>query len=333
MSSQVYIVNYGPEYAERHFAFATKMFGDRRKRRNADYLYWKFRGKQNQELSSFKLAIIDGMIVGQFGQIPVEVNVDNQIIDAQWACDLVVDPDYRGKGVAKLLYDAAHKNKKLTLGSNPSPAAEISMLRSGYKKLKSSNKQFIPLNLGLPLRMKGVKVDFLDDVKNPFLKMYAAKKYSRKFKELDILKENHQELFQLNTKDQVFINRSEDFKEWRLTSFKDYYPDVKLYNLVNTKTYYSGYYNGKIYFITDLYLDNEADFSSVINHILGYIPHDAGRIRFQNNSNGKVLGSKLTTIKYGTETSIIYFTENKEIDNLLKDKYFYYTHQDSDENI
>ena len=333
MSSQVEIVNYSPEYEDKHFDFATKMFGNRRKRRNADYLYWKFRGEQNQELKSFKIAMIDGVIVGQFGLIPVEVNAGNQIIDAQWACDLVVDPEYRGKGIAKLLYQAAHDEKELTLGSDPSPAAEISMLRAGYRKLKSSNKQFIPLNLGLPLRMKGISINFLDTIKNPFLKIYSAKKFKREFKELDILKEDHEELFQLSDKDQVFIDRSEGFKKWRFTQFKDYYPGVKLYRLANSKTHYSGYHHGDIYFITDIFLEKENDFYFIINHILKYIPTNIERIRFLNNSSNKILGSKLTTIKYGTETSIIYFTENKEIDNLLKDRYFYYTHQDSDENI
>lgn len=333
MNSQVEIVNYSPEYEERHFAFATKMFGNRRKRRNADYLYWKFRGEQNKELKSLKLATIDNVIVGQFGVIPIEVNVGNQIIDAQWACELIVDPDYRGKGVAKLLYQAAHDQKELTLGSDPSPAAEISMLRAGYKKLKSSNKQFIPIFLGLPLKMKGINVSFLDQVRNPFLKFYTSKKYSAAFKELNILEADHKQMFQLNENNQIFIERSLDFKDWRFTSFKDYYPNVRLFNLENTKTFYSGYYHGDIYFITDFILESETHFPYLIHHILNYIPSNIERIRFLNNTDKKVLGSKLTTIKYRTETSIIYFTKNKDIDRLLNDKYFYYTHQDSDENI
>ena len=333
MKSQVEIKNYGPKLEKKHFDFATKMYGGRRKRRNSDYLYWKFRGKPDTEMHSLKLALIDGVVVGQLGLIPCKVNIGNEIIDTQWACDLIVDLDYRGKGIAKLLYDAAHAQKAITLGSDPSPSAEISMLRAGYKKLNSSNKQFIPIYLGLPLRMKGIKVKLLDKLRNPFLKTYSKSKHKKNFKEIDIININHKQAFQLDSANQVFIERDESFKNWRLTSFKNYYPGVKMYNLEGTKTYYSGYYLGDIYFITDFYLEKESHFQSIIRHILNYIPKNIERIRFQNNTSDKLLGSKLTTIKYSTYTSIIYYTKDLEIENKIQNKYFYYTHQDTDENI
>lgn len=333
MNQDIKIVNYGPAFEKAHYEFATKMFGNRRKRRNPDYIYWKFRGNQDRELSSFKLAVADGVIIGQLGLIPCEIDLGDEIVDSQWACDLMVSPDFRGKGVAKLLYDSAHNQKEITLGSDPSPSAEISMLRAGYKKLKSSNKQFIPIYLGLPLRMKGIKINFLDEIKNPFLSIFLKKKNIASFKEIDIIKANHQDLFQTNKKNQVSIARSESFKKWRYSSFKDYYPGVKLFNLNETKTYFSGYHHGKIYFITDLFLEEENHFNKAINYILNLIPKEIERIRFQNNISNDVMGSKLAVVKYRTETSIIYFTKNKNIESKISDKYFYYTHQDSDENI
>ncbi len=333
MKSEVVIKNYGPALEKKHYEFATKMYGKRRKRRNPDYLYWKFRGQPNTELPSLKLALIGNEVVGQLGLIPCKLNIGNEIIDTQWACDLIVDLDYRGKGIAKLLYDAAHQQKEITLGSDPSPSAEISMLRAGYKKLKSSNKQFIPIYLGLPLRMKGIKVKALDKLRNPFLKTYSKSKYKKHFKEINIINTNHKITFKLDRTNQVFIERDLSFKTWRFSPFKDYYPGVKMFNLNDTKTYYSGYYLGDIYFITDFFLEKENHFQNIINHILGYIPKNIERIRFQNNTNDNLLGSKLTTIKYRTYTSIIYYTKNSEIENKIGDKYFYYTHHDTDENI
>lgn len=333
MNKAIEIVNYSPAFEEQHYSFATRMFGNRRKRRNPDYLYWKFRGKQGEELSSFKLALSDGKIVGQLGLIPCKLNLNGQIVESQWACDLVVDPDFRGKGVAKLLYQAAHDQKPITLGSDPSPAAEKSMIRAGYRKLKSSNKQFIPIFLGLPLRMKGVNLKILDNVRNPFLKLYTKNKFKSDFKQLDIIKTDHQEIFQLQSENQIFIERDDSFKKWRFCSFKDYYPDVKLYQLVGKKTYYSGYHHGDLYFITDLQLEDAVHFNHIINHILSYVPSNIERIRFLNNENDELLGSKLNTIKYRTETSIIYYTESEEIGQSVKGRYFYYTHQDSDENV
>ena len=327
------IVNYSPTYEKRHFEFATRMFGKRRKRRNPDYIYWKFRGKPGKELPSFKLAIEKGEIIGQLALIPCFLKVGTNSIATQWACDLMVDPAYRGKGVAKLLYEAAHQQKPITLGSDPSPSAEKSMLRSGYKKLKSSTKQFIPIYLGVPLQMKGLPHQFLKSVQNPFLSVYKQNKYKREFQQLDIINENHHELFHMKSDNHLRIQVDESFKNWRFREFKDYYPGVKLFNLTGTKTYFSGYYHGNIYFITDLELDNSKDFYSIVNFILSFLPEKIDRIRFQNNIHSKKLGSQLTTIEYSTKTSIIYYTQDEVLENSIQNKYFYYTHQDSDENI
>jgi GNAT superfamily N-acetyltransferase len=327
------IVNYSPKYEQQHFEFATKLFGKRRKRRNSDYIYWKFRGEPNKELSSFKLALAEGEISGQVGLVPCLLKFENTFNETQWVCDIMVDPNYRGKGVAKQLYDEAHLQKPITLGSDPSPSAEKSLMRSGYKKLESSTKQFIPIYLGVPLQMKGLPYQFLKSVKNPFLSVYRQKKYKREFKQLEILNENHHELFHMQSQNDLRIQVDESFKKWRFKKFKDYYPGVKLFNLVSTKTYFSGYHHGNIYFITDLELENDKDFYAIINFILSFLPEKIDRIRFQNNNHSKKLGSVLTTIEYSTKTSIIYFTEDKALDKSLKGRYFYYTHQDSDENL
>ncbi|WP_083925453.1 GNAT family N-acetyltransferase [Psychroflexus tropicus] len=327
------IVNYSPTYEKQHFEFATRMFGKRRKRRNPDYIYWKFRGEPGKELPSFKLAVEKGEIIGQLGLIPCYLKVGMKSIATQWACDLMVDPAYRGKGVAKLLYESAHQQKPITLGSDPSPSAEKSMLRSGYKKLKSSTKQFIPIYLGVPLQMKGLPYKFIKSVKNPFLSVYRQTKYKREFQQLDIINENHHDLFHTKTANDLRIQVDDNFKNWRFREFKDYYPGVKLYNLSGTKTYFSGYHHGHIYFITDLELENSKDFYSIINFILSFLPENIDRIRFQNNIHSKKLGSQLTTIEYSTKTSIIYYTKDNVLEKSIQKKYFYYTHQDSDENI
>jgi GNAT superfamily N-acetyltransferase len=329
----IQIVNYSPEYEEQHFEFATKMFGKRRKRRNADYIYWKFRGNQSESLPGLKLAIENGEIIGQLGLIPCLLKVGNESIETQWACDLVVDKAYRGKGVASRLYDVAHKEKRITLGSNPSPSAEKSMLRSGYKKLKSSSKQFIPIYLGVPLQMKGLPHKFLKTVQNPFLGVYKQKKYKRNFESLDIFDIDHDQIFKKREEDNLSILVDESFKNWRFNKFKDYYPGIKLFRLSFTTTFFSGYYHGNIYLITDFHLEKQEHFYSIINFILSFISGNIERIKFQNNLNSKKLGSLLTTIEYSTKTSIIYFTEDKNLSDHIMNKSFYYTHQDSDENI
>jgi hypothetical protein len=181
--------------------------------------------------------------------------------------------------------------------------------------------------------MKGLPYQFLKSVQNPFLSVYRQKKYKREFQQLDIINENHHDLFHMKSDNELRIQVDESFKNWRFREFKDYYPGVKLFNLTGTKTHFSGYYHGHIYFITDLELENSRDFYSIINFILSFLPEKIDRIRFQNNIHSKKLGSQLTTIEYSTKTSIIYYTQDEVLEKSIQNKYFYYTHQDSDENL
>jgi|GEM_PF-2266618 GNAT superfamily N-acetyltransferase len=329
------IKNYCPELEQAHFEFASKMFGERRKRRNSDYIYWKFRGVQGKELKSFKLAIIENKVIGQFGVIPCTLNIDGKSINAQWACDLMVDAAYRGKGIAKMLYDAAHKERILTLGSNPSPAAQISMTSNGYKQLKSSEAYFIPIYMSIPLQMKGLHLRFLNGVKNPFLRLYRKSSIINLFEEIDIDELSHDKIFRRSAKRALNIEIDHEFKNWRFKQFKDYYPGIKAYKLRNKETYFSGYFNGRTYFITDCYVSDVVDYNLIVAFILKINEKNKLElIRFMNNDTSLVFSRlKLILIKYSTPNSIIYYTKDKTINKMMENRTFYYTYQDSDENI
>jgi len=329
------IKNYCLELEEAHYKFATRMFGGRRKRRNSDYIYWKFKGKRGRELPNVKLAIKGNDVIGLFAAIPCKLKIGDTIVDAQWACHLIVDKAYRGKGVASLLYEALHKECVLTLGSNPSPSAEKSMIKDGYKKLKSSDKYFIPINIGVPFRIKGYPIKFLDNIKNPFLNVYMKKNILNKFEEVDIFKLDHELIFLRNTSERISISVDTEFKNWRFTPFKDYYPGIKAYKLKNKSTYFTGYINGKTYFITDFIVENKRDFNAIIALILEIIKNtNVEVIRFFNNDKELKMGVfKPIMIKYSTPNLIIYYTLKDNIENLVRGNAFYYTMQDSDENI
>ncbi|WP_010663968.1 GNAT family N-acetyltransferase [Marinilabilia salmonicolor] len=332
----VEIVNYSPEYEKVHYEFASVMFGTRRKRRNPDYIYWKFRGRKGTEMPSFKLAILNGEVVGQLGLIPCKLLVDNEIIEAQWACDLMVHKNCRGKGIAAKLYENAHVQKILTLGSDPSPAAEISMLRNGYKKTLSAHRYFIPYHIGTPLKMKGININALNKVKNPFLNFFSVKEVSSLFQMLEISPERLNDIFKDRFKSNrlsVYIDQA--FYQWRYFSFKDYYPGIKVFQLKGHETYFSGYYMGGTFFITDLQLSDKRHITKIISFILEKgkgMP--LNRINFLNNEKEMRFHElKPVAIKYKTDTIIIYYTENLELAQKISQRYFYYTLRDSDENI
>lgn len=57
-------------------------------------------------------------IAGQLAAIPVEVNVGGDTHTAIWILDLIVDPDFRRRGIAQKLVQAAEKYCPLILGVN-----------------------------------------------------------------------------------------------------------------------------------------------------------------------------------------------------------------------
>lgn len=330
------IVNYSPEYEEAHYKFASLMFGPRRKRRNPDYIYWKFRGEVGAEMPSLKLAVSDGEVVGQLGVIPCKIRLDNEVVDSQWACDLMVQENYRGKGIAARLYEKAHAQKVLTLGSNPSPSAEISMLRNGYNKMPGPQKYFVPYHIGTPLRMKGINVNLFNKTRNPFLSSFLKKDAASFFRELDVTLEELNSVFVGdNLSEAVSVYVDKDFFRWRYLGFKDYYPGIKLYKMEGEETYFSGYFMGGTYFITDLKLAEVRHMTKIISFIL-----EMGKemkwhgIKFLNNDLTKNFPFlRSVAIKYSTDTVIIFHTEKSEIKEKMDKLYFYYTLKDSDENI
>ena len=113
--SKIQIVYYGKKWEESHQKFAKKYYNNRRKRVIPEYIYWKFRSKKEIDTELFLLAISDNEVVGQLGLIPCRIILKSKVFDAHWACDLMVDKKFRGKGIAPSLYTEAMRKKILFL--------------------------------------------------------------------------------------------------------------------------------------------------------------------------------------------------------------------------
>ena len=157
------IVPYQPDLEQAHIDFATQ-YWNKKRRFTPEYIYWKFRGTPNKELWSFLLAVVDNKVIGQLGLVPCKVKLGDHIYEAQWACDLMVDHTYRGKSVAKFLYETAHRLKPITLGSDPSPAAFKSMTKAGYRRLEGPIKFILPVSIGKTLQLKTNRFAFLNNL-------------------------------------------------------------------------------------------------------------------------------------------------------------------------
>ncbi len=146
-NNKVEILNYSDEFVVLHEEFAKKFWPDKRRRRIESYNRWKFRGPAKGTVNGHLLAVYENKIVGQIGAIPVELKNRDQIYDAQWICDLMVDSGHRGLGIgSRLIQTAMMRDKIITLGNNPSEKAQSVMEKKGFRQLKSGRTMIYPLN-------------------------------------------------------------------------------------------------------------------------------------------------------------------------------------------
>ena len=328
------IVPYGPKWEQAHIAFATK-YWTKSRRKIPEYIYWKFRGEPSTEISSFILAVENDTVIGQLGLIPVNIQVEDGVYETQWACDLMVDIAYRGKGVAKLLYDFAHSQKIITVGCDPSPAASASMQKNGYDIMSAAWKCFLPMNLNEITKLKKRNYKIFKNIPNPFLLFFKIldKIQPSTFKTLrtDFFEKEYKPP---SSNLYAFVVRNKSFIMWRYSHFSKFYDGFEI-RINQREIWYSGFFSKNYYYITDFRITNDINFIGIVNDIINrYKKMNLSMIRFYSNDNRLV--TKLPffgCLKFKTKSEIIYFTTDVALKSKLITKDFFYTYADSDDNI
>ena len=330
----IVIKNYTVELEDKHIDFASR-YWTKVRRKTPEYIYWKFRNKDKLKLTSFLLALDGEKVVGQLGLISCKIKIEDKFYDAQWACDLMVDKDYRGSNIANLLYERSQELKVITLGSDPSLAASKSMQKHGYKLINGPWKFFFPLNLGEIFKIKGLDYRLLYKIPNPFLILLKLLSFFLKntFKEIE---KNHYLEFEKKKegKNLIYSVYDKEFIDWRFNNFKDYYAGIKTFGNIKGCSF-SGYLNNKIFYLTDYCINKNIDFYSIISAIKTmHKSQNLSMIRFMSSTNSLTKLLQFSGfIKFRTRTQVIYYSIEPEIINLFENKEFYYTYLDSDEQI
>ena len=89
----------------------------------------------------------DSVIVGQQCGIPVQLKAGSSSVRGSWAIDLVVDPEWRMRGVAPVLSDEQAASADVALALNVSPAAYLAYRRGGWTDLGTVPLYVRPLRL------------------------------------------------------------------------------------------------------------------------------------------------------------------------------------------
>lgn len=120
--------------------------------RMSDSRFWDWHFLENPYVQTNNLPIWiaqdENKIVGQLAATPVKLKVGEELKDAIWILDLIVDSDYRGKGIAKKLVLAAEEFCPLGLGVNTNEqTAPLLLQKLGWvivDKIPRYNKLLFP---------------------------------------------------------------------------------------------------------------------------------------------------------------------------------------------
>jgi GNAT superfamily N-acetyltransferase len=144
---------------------------------------WRWQYAQNPfsrgEYLPVWTCVSDGKTIGQLGAIPLELHVGASTIHGAWAVDFRVLPEYRGKGVGKLLVKEANQHFDAFLAIGATDMSFGLFTTEGWKAVGS-----------LPYYVKIWNADAVlrDKVESSFLARLASVPLNVGFKFLDYVK-------------------------------------------------------------------------------------------------------------------------------------------------
>jgi len=336
--TDIKITPYGPEWEDAHQLFAGKHYNNRRRRVLPYYIYWKFRGEKGKPLVSFLLAVVGKEVVGQLGLVPGEVKFQDKIFEVHWACDLMVSSEFRGKGIANMLYTEG-VNRKIILASDVSPSAAVSMARFGFKELPAPRKLFFPIQLSSLTDMVYPKLTRMSRfLPNPFLwalKLRKGLKGGLQSIAIDESEIDYNWIASQQRKDRVYAVHDAKHYHWRLGAFEDFQNNGMFFQ-IKEKCFAAVRIGAHVGFIVDFYSADENLSKQIFRDIILFMKsRGATMIKFLSTDTTIIkLCKSLGFISGRNHVDIIYCSKNEEFNNVIKtDTIFEYTLIDCDENI
>jgi GNAT superfamily N-acetyltransferase len=334
--STIRIEPYQQKFEEAHIGFAKRHWSKKR-RAIPEYIYWKFRGDRSDELWSLLLLLDQDKVIGQLGLIPCVANIAGHEVDAQWACDMMLDPDYRGRNLGTNLWEYALSLRPVTLGSNPSIGASKSAMKAGYKNIYGPYKMIFPINIRETLRLKYKSIRYLN-VKNPLI-YYLHNLSRREIKEVKnaSLADIETRIFNMRKGiNMPYILHDASFLNWRGKAFESYYREPGLIAHNDGVSYLCYSKMGNHLRIFEFNATDHLKLAAMVQYMLNTSFNDevAFISVFANTHSDRIMLMRIGFIKSSKRrVHIVYGGKDEIEDKIAKAESFYYTFWDSDEYL
>jgi GNAT superfamily N-acetyltransferase len=139
-------------------AFQARNHGQRARQADPAWLAWQ---EANPQLGGSPLAAWicrrNGAIVGSQGSVPFRLKEGDQILPAAWAVDLMVEPEWRLRGVGPALTEAQTQAGELVAALGISPAAYRAYLRAGWRDLGDIPNYVRPRDVNWSVSQAGLR--------------------------------------------------------------------------------------------------------------------------------------------------------------------------------
>lgn len=119
---------------------------------------WQFvehPGRRPGDSANMVLALLDGVIAGAIGILPVRLRYRGQVIDAAYGCELFVDPDTQGHGIGQKLILEVVARYPESLWVNTPPAGARSYAKRGFDGVEPVPFFMLPVHPGHILSSRG----------------------------------------------------------------------------------------------------------------------------------------------------------------------------------
>lgn len=271
-----FVLPYSKKIQPAHIEFIDKAWPTSVKRKDPNYLKWKFRSESAEQINNLLLAVDQQKVVGHLGLIPAQIVIGGKIYDAHWGCNFKVLPSFEGAGYGSLLDIRSLDLKSVTLGAAPTKQSEDIKVKLGFKKLEGPRIMVYPIQFHPFIRMKlsSLPAPFLNLISGLlkiFFEIIHTRNYFEKNKQSalsgtyrDVI--DHVAEFQ-KTLQNTHIRHDANYMHWRCQTIEGYRSEVQSLRTANG-SFILYYCSSKYCYIHEFYLKGNADKNILLKRLL-----------------------------------------------------------------